>query len=96
MEKKTCHTPAPGAKPTRIPRWKYDAVRKAILSVVPGKEPGVEFMKLPGLVEKKMKKSDLAELGSVGWHVATVKLNMEVEGELKRVPGSKPQRLIRI
>lgn len=95
MDKKICKTPTPGSKPTRILQWKYDAVRKAILRVVPKKEPGVVFMSLPDLVEKKLTKKELAELGSVGWYTTTVKLNMEVEKELKRVSGSKPQRLIR-
>jgi len=34
------------------------------------------------------------KLGSVAWHTITVKLNMEVEGELRRVDGLKPQHLI--
>jgi len=37
----------------------------------------------------------LARLGSVGWHTTTVKLNMEVKGELQRLSGVNPQRLIR-
>jgi len=33
-EKILCRTPAPGKAPTRIPKWKYDAARAAILKVL--------------------------------------------------------------
>ncbi len=34
-DKVVCETPTPGKQPTRIDRWKYDAVRRAILKVTP-------------------------------------------------------------
>ncbi|MCZ7544494.1 MAG: hypothetical protein M5R40_13685 [Anaerolineae bacterium] len=33
--------------------------------------------------------------GSVGWHVTTVKLDLEARGLIERVPQSRPQRLRR-
>jgi hypothetical protein len=88
-----CETPTPGKQPTRIAKWKYDLVRTAILAVVPSSDQGVEFSKLPELVEGQISADDLKRLGSVSWYTTTVKLDMEVNGMIERVPGSKPQRL---
>lgn len=90
-----CHTPTPGKQPTTIPTWKYDAVRAAILNVVPKDAPGVVARDLPALVADRLSKANKEKLGSVAWHTTTVKLNMEVDGELARVAGAKPQRLIK-
>jgi hypothetical protein len=92
-DKVTCHTPTPGKKPTRIDRWKYDVVRSAILAVLPADEQGVEFSRLSDLVEEQLSPGDLVKLGSVSWYTTTVKLDLEVKGEIERIPGSNPQRL---
>lgn len=94
-DKVVCETPTPGKQPVRIARWKYDLVRSAILAVVPADECGVEFSRLPGLVEGQLSASDLEKLGSASWYTTTVKLDLEVKGEIERVPGSRPQRLRR-
>lgn len=93
--KTTCRTPTPGKKPTRIDTLKYDVLRKAILKVVPKRGDGVEFRKLPALVKKQLSRKDLAELGSVGWFTTTVKLELEVRGEIYRINDVSPQRLLR-
>ena len=93
-EKVLCHTPTPGKKPVRILAWKYEGIRKAILAVLPDDEPGVVFMDLPDLVEAELSDDFRARVGSVGWYTTTVKLDLEVKGEIARIPGSKPQRLI--
>ena len=92
-EKVLCETPTPGKQPTRIDRWKYDLVHSAILASVPRNDEGVKFRELPGLVEEHLDPAELENLGSVSWYTTSVKLDMEVKGELERVPGSKPQRL---
>ena len=94
-EKIMVETLTPGKQPTRIDRWKYDLVREAILSVVPADENGIEFSQLVQLVEGSIPADDLERLGSVSWYTTTVKLDMEVKGEIERVPSSKPQRLRR-
>ena len=94
-QRTVCHTPTPDKKPTRIPTWKYDLVRRAILATVPAKAPGVAAKDLPALVRKQLAAGEIESLGSVNWHTTTVKLNMEVEGELQRVPGLKPQHVVR-
>jgi hypothetical protein len=92
-EKVTCQTPTPGKKPTRIAKWKYDLVRAAILASIP--EAGIEFKRLPQLVEGQLTSEELKSLGSTAWYTTTVKLDMEVKGEIERVPGSNPQLLRR-
>ena len=87
-----CRTPNPG-KPgqTRIPRWKFDAVRKSILDELA--EGPIPFGKLTERVHGRLDNSVREKIGSVGWHVATVKLELEVRGEIRRQEGSKPQVL---
>lgn len=90
-----CRTPTEGKDGvTRIPAWKYKAVRRAILHAVD--DAGAEGIPLSGLcgaVRQRISGDDLARLGSLGWHVTTVKLEMEVAGELQRLEGAGPQRL---
>lgn len=89
-----CRTPTPGKQPVRIPQWKYDVVRKAILRVV-SRGTTVAFKDLPDLVADALPADARTRLGSVSWHVTTVKLHLETIGELVRVPGTTPQRLQR-
>lgn len=94
-ERVLCRTPTPGKKPTRISAWKYQLLRQAILKLVPRRGNGVLFAELPALVAAHLSAEDRGQLGSISWYTTVVKLNMEVQGELARVPGSKPQRLLR-
>jgi hypothetical protein len=90
-----CYTPTKGRKgATRIPRWKYDCVRRAILDVLEDSDEGqIAFQDLAEYVQDQLTSNQLAKLGSLKWHVTTVKLNMEVDGELERVPRRSPQTL---
>ena len=92
-ERITCHTPTPGKKPTRIHKWKYDLLRGIILDILAGSPDGVEFRSLPGLIDARLSPEQRASLGSVSWYTTTVKLDMEVKGDLARAPRARPQRL---
>ena len=91
--KVTCETPTAGKKPTRIPRWKYDAVRDAILRALPQGGEGLRASELPEYVDALLDPGVRAELGSVTWYTVTVKLDLEVKGLIERVPKARPQRL---
>ena len=95
--KVSCRTPTQGrGGVTRIPKWKYDCVRAAILDALEAAPGGqIYFKDLADLVKARLTAEQFANLGSTGWHVTTVKLNMEVEGELARVADRKPQSLKR-
>lgn len=94
--KEYCQHPDPEKQGTRIDKWKYDAVRRAILDAIPADEEGVEFRRLPSLVEERLSPEELINLGSVGWYTTTVKLDLEARKEIERIPGSSPQRLRRL
>lgn len=74
-----------------INKEKYEVIRKAILCVLQA-EKEITFMSLARAVEKEVNGNFN---GSVTWYVTTVKLDMEARGEIKRVPGSRPQ-LVRL
>ncbi|HHB80395.1 MAG TPA: hypothetical protein ENK83_01415 [Aliiroseovarius sp.] len=94
--KTECRTPTPGRDgATRIPTWKFDALRAAILDAVGAAGgTGLPFADLPAEVATRLDDTLRAKLGSVSWHTTTVKLELEVRGELARLPGSGPQRLV--
>jgi len=91
----TCKTPTPGKKPTRIARWKYDLLRQAILSILSDDDQVVEFKQLAALVRDRLRADELERLGSVSWYTTTVKLDLEVKGEIERIAGTGPQKLRR-
>ncbi len=92
-ERVVCETPTPGKKPTRIHKWKYDLLRRIILEIVAEGTDGVEFRNLPGLIESRLSVEQRENLGSVSWYTISVKLDMEVKGDIERVPRAKPQKL---
>lgn len=94
-EKVLCKTPTPGRAPTRIPKWKYDAVRAAILNVLESEEE-VYFADLPEKTGALLDATMRSELGSLAWHVTTVKLHMETQGEIRRAPGKGRQRILAV
>lgn len=95
MDRVEARHPDPEKKGVRILKWKYDAVREAILKVVPKEEPGLPFKELSIRVEEALAPDSRSELGSIGWYTTTVKLDLEARGFIARIVGSRPQRLIR-
>ena len=95
MQKTVCHTPTPGKQPTAIPTWKYELLRDVILKLLPTSEPGLASRDLPGLIKQALTPQELQRLGSVTWHTTSVRLNMEVKGEIRRVAKSRPMHLVR-
>ncbi len=95
VERVACRTPAEGRVGTsNIPVWKYDAVSTAIRAVLDEAGPdGMLNKDLRDAVGARMSADDLANLGKLGWHVVTVKLEMEVRGDVVRLPGKGPMRI---
>lgn len=91
-EKVVCRTPTEGRDGvTNLPKWKFDAIRSAILSTL---ETGdIPFSQLKDAVNSRLTEDELAHLGSLGWHTTSVKLEMEVRGEIRRIDGPGPQML---
>jgi hypothetical protein len=92
-DKVVCKTPTPGKMPTKIDKWKYDVVRRAILNILKSQPDGVLFSELGALVEQNLSEYEKQNLGSVNWYTTTVKLDLEVRGEIRRAEKETPQRL---
>lgn len=90
--KTVCRTPNASGT-TRIPTWKFELMREAILAAVG--DDGVAFKDLKPAVAKLITDDDAQTLGSIGWHMTTVKLEMECAGDIRRVEGRSPQYLVR-
>ncbi|APX13425.1 DUF6958 family protein [Tateyamaria omphalii] len=92
MDKVACRTPAEGRDGiTNIPAWKFDVVRGAILGAL---ECGpILYKDLNAAVQARLDDQTLADLGKLGWHVVTVKLEMEVRGEIARLDVKGPQQI---
>ena len=76
---------------TNIPEWRFNLMRDAIRNVL--EEGEIAFADLPEAVRARLPAADLERIGSIGWNVTTVKLELEVRGEIVRVPEASPQRL---
>lgn len=87
-------TVTPGKLGTRIDGDKYDAMKAAILAVVPASADGVVSRDLPGRLRRELP-AELFANASVTWYYTTVKLDLEAKRLIERVPGSRPQRLRR-
>ena len=87
--------PDPDKEAPRIDTWKYELVKTAILDIVPQNDEGVPFKTLSDRVAEQLSADEIKNLGSVGWYTTTVKLDLEARGLIERVPGAKPQYLIR-
>ena len=91
MTEETIQTlhPDPLKRGVRIHREKYELVRSAILTFLHARGPQT-FSDLARLVEDALLPTFD---GSVMWYYTTVKLDLEARGELRRLNGSRPQRL---
>ena len=92
-DKVECRTPNP-AKPgaTNIPAWKFDACREAILAELA--DGPMRASAMAQAAGRRLRDQARRDLGSLGWHMTTVRLELEVRGEVKRLPGA-PLRIER-
>lgn len=84
-----------GKQGVNIERSKYDAVRRALLRVVPRTAAGVPFQELRERVRPHLERQGFPPEASVSWYVTAVKQDLEARGELEQVPGARPQHLRR-
>jgi hypothetical protein len=63
---------------------------------LPRRAPGLRFRELPARVARRIPAAQRRALGSISWYVTTVKLELEVRGEIRRLPGVSPQALVRV
>lgn len=92
LDKVSCRSPDPSKTPTNIPKWKYDTVANAIMEILRAEEAAY-FSDLPDKVGETLSPEARDNLGSLAWHVTTVKLEMETRGDIERVEGKGKHRL---
>lgn len=93
MEKVACRTPAEGRDGvTNIPAWKFDLIRGHIRDLLTDGNPRV-YNDVRDAVGARLSEEEAERLGKLGWHVITVKLEMEVRGEIERVKAKGPQQI---
>lgn len=79
----------------RVARPTYEAVRHAMLQVIPRTAAGVAFKDLPRRVAAVLPADTRKDIGSIPWYTTVVKLDLEARGLIERVPGILPQRVRR-
>ncbi len=88
-----CRTPAEGRDGvTNIPAWKFDLVRGHIAAVLGDGAPQ-SCTDVRDAVGARLSAEETQALGKLGWHVITVKLELEVRGEIARVAAKRPQQI---
>jgi len=85
----TTLNPDPQKRGVSIDRAKYEQVRRAIIDIV-YEQDGITFSELVKATEVYLQGKFE---GSITWYVTTVKLDLEARGDLKRIVGTRPQRL---
>ncbi|MDJ0653448.1 MAG: dihydrofolate reductase [Xanthomonadales bacterium] len=90
-----CRSPHDPERVERIACWRYDAIRAAILQALPADGHNLTLTGLMQELRQSIGRGEQRRLGSFKWLVTTVKLEMEVNGELLRADGDGPQRLYR-
>ena len=78
-----------GKQGVNIDTRKYETIRDAIAASLRGSN-GMTYTELVAEVGQRV--AGRFE-GSVKWYVVAVKQDMEARGALRRVPGTRPQRL---
>ena len=90
MERITTLHPDPSKQGVNIEKPKYDLVREAIVSSV--RDHGeITFSALTEDVGHRLASQFD---GSIPWCVTTVKLDLEARGVIRRLPKSRPQRIV--
>jgi len=85
-----------GKSGVNIEKAKYDAMRRALLKVIPRTKGGVRFGDLGDLVLDHLDAGAFPKGKSVLWYVTTVKQDLEARGLVEQVPKKTPQHLRRV
>ncbi|HJL18561.1 MAG TPA: hypothetical protein RMH99_23070 [Sandaracinaceae bacterium LLY-WYZ-13_1] len=93
-ERVEVRNPNTGRSDGTIAADKYEAMKAALLRVIPDDEAGVPFRGLADRVRPHLPAEVFAG-ASVGWYTTTVKLDLEARGLIERVPKRRPQHLRR-
>lgn len=99
MENRTSHKVPPtgdGKARVLVVPEKYEAVRQAILAMLPAGGEGITWSALADMIAPYLPESLFRHMGTVRWYVRAVQIDLEAGGIIERVPGSQPPRLRRL
>lgn len=82
---------SPG-RTTRVDRVKYQAMRKALLAVLPGTPPGLKVADAKQALLSKLPDELFPQGETAGWWLKAVQLDLEAKGIIQRAP-DKPVQL---
>ncbi len=82
---------SPG-RTTRLDRMKYEAMRKALLAVLPTEAPGLKVAEAKAALLPHLDQDLFPEGAKAGWWLKAVQLDLEAKGVIARAEGS-PVRL---
>lgn len=77
----------------RVDRVKYEAMRKALMSVLPEKSPGITVADAKLQLLPLLSDTHFPGGAKAGWWLKAVQLNLEAEGIIYR-ENTKPLRLV--
>lgn len=78
----------------RVNRAKYDAMREALLAVLPYTPPGLKVPEAKAALLPRLPEALFPGGDKAGWWLKAVQLDLEAKGIIKRAP-SKPVQLYR-
>ena len=87
--------PGKGKQSTRVDAQRTQLMRRALLKAIPRTKAGVRFMDLFDVIGRHLPRSGLPGSGSLSRTLTRVKLDLEAQGVIERIPDSVPQRLRR-
>lgn len=77
---------------SRVDAAKCEAMKRAILEVVPARDPGLSAAEMVARVAPPLPADPWPNGEKVGWWQKTVQLDLEARGLLPRETGAKPLR----
>jgi hypothetical protein len=78
----------------RVDRRKYEAMREALLAVLPGSEPGLTVADAKAAVLPRLPDELFPDGAKAGWWLKAAQLDMEAKGVIRRA-ATRPVRLFR-
>lgn len=78
----------------RVDRAKYEAMRDALLAVLPTEAPGMTVAEAKAALLPKLPEALFPGGAKAGWWLKAAQLDLEAKGQVARAP-TKPMRLYR-
>lgn len=77
---------------TTVDAKKYNAMKAALLKVLPGKAPGLTGAQMSAAVRLHLPEAEFPGGAKAGWWLKAVQLDLEAKGTVVREAGAKPLR----